>query len=598
MKIMVYCICFIFAVLVLLTTAVLFIRKKGNKLITSGVGVFLAMFALFLPADSGRDITNAFTGIVSALFRSIRVFGLNEDFITSEFDFGELPLWFNTAYICLLDLLYLIAPILTFGLILSIFNNISSGIRLLFSFSRNIFVFSDKNTRAEVIAEDIRKQNPHSVIVFYNSENSFFGENERAISFSTEVLKINKFVLRFSKHITFYICSNDENANIGITAELLEIIGKNPKLVRKLEKITRTDRGIDLYYFYSKKRSFPILNGFDKCHVRVRRINEIQNVIYNLMYKEPVLKYVDKITDTVNIAVVGAGRYGEEFIRAAIWSGQHRKYKLNINVFDSRNVKETFTNQYPELVNTERLPDSKDINYKINFFDKKDFFEINIENIEEMQSLDLAFVALGNDDENIEASLYLRECSERMNAKPKIFTIITDMNLKNKDMVNNLKNHKGEEYNIDFILPNDIFSRDNAIALEDMGKYMHKKWAMHNNPKITEDEIDYSDFYDYEFFYWSSVASTMFWMIRKKLGENTDVGDDENVRLEHQRWSAYMRGEGYRYAEKRNDMAKQHNALADYKDLSDNIKANDRFPIQFFNEIDESDRNKNTSENK
>ncbi len=591
---MVYCICFIFAVLVLLITAVFFVRKNGNKLMTAGVGVFLAMLALFFPADSGRDVTNVFTSIVSALFRSIRVFGLNEDFITSEFDFGSLPVWFSTAYVGLLDLLYLFAPVLTFGLILSIFSNISSGIRFMFSISRDIFVFSDKNIRAGIIAADIRKQNPRAVIVFYNSEGGSFGENEKAISFSKEVLTINRIILRFSKHITFYICSDDENANIRITSELLEIIGKNPELVRKLGKNARSDRGIDLFYYCSKKRSLPILSNLDKCHVRVRRINEIQNVIYNLIYEEPVLKYVDKSRDTVNIAVVGAGRYGEEFIRAAIWSGQHRKYKLNINVFDSRDIRESFTNQYPELVNTERLSDSKDISYKINFFDRKDFFGINIEDIGEMDSLDLAFVALGNDDANIEASLYLRECSERMKAKPRIFTIITDMNLKNADMVNNLKNHKGAEYNIGFILPNDIFSRDKAIALENMGRYMHKMWAVHSNPEIPEDKIDYSDFYDYEFFYWSSVASTMFWKIRKNLGENT-LPNEENMRLEHQRWSAYMRSEGYRYAEKRNDMAKQHNDLVAYDMLSKNIKENDKFPILFAEEIDKAEQNKQKS---
>lgn len=597
---------YIFALLAMIITALLFVQKRGNKLVLAGIGVFASLFALFLPADSGQGITNAFTQIVIALFRSVRVFGLGEDLLTAELEFGDLPLWFATLYVGLLDLLYLLAPLLTFSLILSAFNNISSTVRLTFSIPREIYIFSERNMRAEIVAENVQRKSPRAVIVFFNSEKSALDENEKALCFNKNVLKINRFVLNHARHITFYICSDDKNDNIRITAELLKIVGENSRLVCKLKRNKRGDCGIDLFYFYSKRRSLPILSGVDKCGVRVRRVNEIQNVVYNLIYDEPVLKYVNKETGIVNIAVVGAGKYGEEFIKAAVWSGQHQNYKLNINVFDKQPVKELFTRRYPELANTEKLSDSKDINYKINFFDEKDFREMMLEDIEEMKSLDYALVALGNDDDNIEAALYLRECTARMNDKPKIFTIVTDVGLTNTELLSDLKNHKGERFDISFILPEDVFSYEKTIELEKRGMKMYKMWKKlgiirnqeENKEKdiselidsefrksVLSDETYDPEFYDSEFDYWSSIASVMFWSVRKSLGEDIQESN-ENMLLEHQRWSAYRRSEGYRYAENRNDMAQQHNCLKAYELIADDIKLNDGISISFANTID------------
>ena len=45
--------------------------------------------------------------------------------------------------------------------------------------------------------------------------------------------------------------------------------------------------------------------------------------------------------------------------------------------------------------------------------------------------------------------------------------------------------------------------------------------------------------------------------------------------LEHERWCAYMRTEGYRYAEKRNDLGKMHDDLLPYSGLQEKEKGKD-----------------------
>ena len=570
---MIFIVCLSIAVVILIITAVNFFRNNENKLLTTGAGLLFALFALFIPSESCESVADIVNTIIISIIRAMKVFGLNEDFFASEFDFGTLPLWFDISYVLVLNLLYLIAPILTFGIILSLFGNISSGIKLALSVMKDVYIFSDNNVRSEKLANDIKKHNPNAETFFYNSETSMLSVQNNTICFSSTISDINPLFLKYAKHITFFICSDDEAANLSNTSAILGIVKKQPKLVKKLEKITSDDMGIDLYFFSSLKMAGPLLNGIDNCGVRVRRINEVQNLVYNFIYENPVLKYADK-NNEINIAIVGLGQYGEEYLRAAVWSGQHLDCKLNINVLDIRNVSRAFSVKYPELVNTEQLSDKDEISYVIKFFDG-DIFETSIESIPEMQSVSMILVALGDDEKNFEASIYLRECFERMEISPEIHTIMSDIDFNKEDAIN-ITNHKNEAYDIKFILPNDIFSYENIMnfKLEKMGKKMYGKWIPSDKK-----EKAFSDFYNYEFNYRSSIASVMFWQIRKNLGMNVEV-TEENKRLEHWRWSAYMRSEGFRYSPKRSDIAKLHNLLVPYDELDDKEKDNDKFAIE------------------
>ena len=55
--------------------------------------------------------------------------------------------------------------------------------------------------------------------------------------------------------------------------------------------------------------------------------------------------------------------------------------------------------------------------------------------------------------------------------------------------------------------------------------------------------------------------------IEKNLDERTEE-ERRNLRiLEHKRWNAYMRSEGFTYAEKRNNLAKTHHCLVPFDEL-------------------------------
>ena len=98
-----------------------------------------------------------------------------------------------------------------------------------------------------------------------------------------------------------------------------------------------------------------------------------------------------------------------------------------------------------------------------------------------------------------------------------------------------------------------------------------------------------SDFWSYEYNYRSSTASAIHQKLRiqcgipgadKPVGERTVEERDALALLEHKRWNAYMRSEGYRFSGSmdpatRNDLGKVHNFLVPFEALPEREKRKD-----------------------
>lgn len=132
-----------------------------------------------------------------------------------------------------------------------------------------------------------------------------------------------------------------------------------------------------------------------------------------------------------------------------------------------------------------------------------------------------------------------------------------------------MKNFKGQEFNIDFIGDIDYSYSEEVILNSDVEKKAlerHMKWGKE------------SDFWRYAYNYKSSVASAIHRKMKILCGipgieKNPEERTEEERwairKLEHCRWNAYMRSQGYCYAEKRNDLAKTHHCLVPFDELSE-----------------------------
>lgn len=183
------------------------------------------------------------------------------------------------------------------------------------------------------------------------------------------------------------------------------------------------------------------------------------------------------------------------------------------------------------------------------------------------------FVALGNDELNIKTSIKLRMIFEQMGIKPKIQAVVENSN--RKKALHDIKNYSGQPYDVECIgSADDIYSYDNIFnsELEQEALQRHLKWGQEE------------DFWKYEYNYRSSMASALHRRMKihcsipgiEKVPSERNEKELWNLRyLEHRRWNAYMRSEGYIYAPQRNNLAKTHHCLVTFDVLSQKDKEKD-----------------------
>ena len=236
------------------------------------------------------------------------------------------------AYIFTMSVLCTVAPLLTIGTLISILMRLSAGRRYLFSFFKTVYIFSDLNDRSIVLASDLKNKRPNSVIVFTNVEQEDETSEELlskaksigAILFKQDILTPKFHMHRKKAEMLFFIMGDNEAENIEHSLILIERY-KNRENTR-------------LYIFSSTRESELALTGVDKGKLKVRRINEVQSLIYRTLYEKGE-KLFDKAienngTKNINVVVLGMGNYGTEMVKALAWFCQMDGYKLTIHAFD------------------------------------------------------------------------------------------------------------------------------------------------------------------------------------------------------------------------------------------------------------------------
>ena len=209
-------------------------------------------------------------------------------------------------------------------------------------------------------------------------------------------------------------------------------------------------------------------------------------------------------------------------------------------------------------------------------------YEINIHPNQDVDSFDFdtklsslppatyVLVALGNDEKNISVAIKLRMLYSRWGIEPIIQAIVYDS--EKGAALHEIKNFKRQPYDIDFIGDMKTSYSEEVILDSDVeadALSRHMKWGNEN------------DFWRYDYNYKSSVASAIHAKMKRKCGiPGSDKLPGERSEeelwglriLEHRRWNAYMRSEGYVYSgsqdkKTRNDLAKMHHCLVPFEDL-------------------------------
>jgi len=511
----------------------------------------------------------------------MRLFVLDGEYdVIHEFT-ADLPQSIRSGYSLVSAALYVLAPVMSFGFVLPFFKNVSAYRRLIFHYFSDIYVFSELNEKSLTLAASLKKPSRCLIIftdVFENNEESTFelcekAQELRAVCFRKDIVDINWGFHHPSSKVFLFTIGEEETENIDQSVKLVDYYGDKSNF--------------RLYIFASRAESEALFHDVRGDGMRIRRINSFRSLISQNLYQNGYSLFRSAI-DTgqgqkkISAVLLGIGQYGVEMLRALPWFCQMDGYDVAVYAFDrDSNAEEKFIAQCPELMSPDKngVYEAGEARYKIRIFagidvETKRFMDI----IQEIGPISYVFTSLGDDSDNIRAAINMRMLCERENMHPTIQAIVH--NSKKKRALERITDYRGNAYHIEFIGDLETAYSEGVIIdseLERIALERHLKWGKE------------ADFWAYEYNYRSSIAAAIHLKMRilcgidgaaKKEEELTDAQRDTIMQLEHRRWNAYMRSEGYIFSgstrkSSRNDLAKMHHDLVPFHRLNEEEKRKD-----------------------
>jgi len=594
---MIWTICFIVALLFPISAAVYLLVRKHRK----GVGnsssirgfflvsasVFACTSVLFLPmaynSFAGEPIRPLQTFLIS-VHRTIGVFIVDAEYNFTAENMQGIAGWLQPLYSAVVAFVFVLAPILTFGFILSFFKNVSAHVSLLLKRNRDIYVFSELNERSLLLARDLKKNDERRAIVFcdvfdtddeHSAELISSARDIGAILFEKDILGVGFRRCMRRGLIYFFITGNDSTETVKQSLGLIRTYGEC--------------ESAHLYIFSDDVTGDLLLSGTGKYKMKIRLVNETRSLIQRQLYDEPTAIFDGAVCDgeekLISALIVGLGGYGSEMLKTLTWYCQMNGYELRINAFDREHDAESRLRfECPEILsesyNGVRIPG--EAYYKVDIHSGISVGTAEFaERIRQIGKISFVLVSLGNDKLNVECAVALRTLFERMGIKPTVRVVVHNVDL--CEHLADLKNYRGQAYDLELI--GDIQSSySERVILQ--SSIEREALHIHCDGYGGSEE----DFYAYEYNYRSSVASALHNRARRALGvpgadkneeELTETEAQSLMDLEHRRWNAYMRSIGYVFsgsedASSRNDLGKMHHNLVCFDRLNDADKQKDR----------------------
>ena len=603
-------ICLILSVIVLIGFTLLgvYSNKKSLTSKTSinafwiiASGVFLSALIVFFPTyylnyfigDEGV-FEKIFKSLALSLHNTMRLFVLDGEFdalrdVVVSIGAGKV---LSSCYSVYGVILFVLAPILTAGVVLTFVKNAKAYITYAFSLKKQLYYFSELNEKSIILATDVYKNvGKKALIIFLNVD--FDNIDDELLSCARRINSVcfsGKEITEISLKPSLknairklYFISLDQTKNVENALTLIE---------KYRASSTLNTHDTQFYVFSLNDDASILLDSADNCNIKVRRVDESRNLVYDILRGNELFKnaYLDGDVKKINALILGGGKHGIELLKALYWYCQMVGYEISVTVVDKKvGVKDKFFGNCPEIEKVNGIKIDGDAYVNINFCEDLDVKSLSFRKLlSKSKPFTAVYSMLGDDDLNLNASLtVLEECGRRFDGDKSKFPIINavvESAQKNKTIQScgGLKNYSGELYGINLIGDIDVQYSLKIIEqqeLEDKALKCHLRWSQ------TSDDVarDTKKFDCYEYFRRASVSEALYSETRISLNlliENNLSNEELLKEYEHRRWNAYMRSEGYVFGNRKDSVYKTHPSLIPYERLSIKEKEKDKVVLQ------------------
>lgn len=272
--------------------------------------------------------------------------------------------------------------------------------------------------------------------------------------------------------------------------------------------------------------------------LKIRLINEERTAIYNYFYsKKHILQ--STFTENSHFVIVGEKKLTIEGIKLLSWLTQIYDKKIMITcIHSSEELPTTIRHEMPAMFETLAYESEVGISFlKVSKLTKALVYE----RIKQLSNVSGIFLFV-DELENIGLARTIRQrWHNNSNRCPLIVAVETPF----------LARQCRQEFS-DSILQLGQLSDQFNTDLEKKARILHEKY--HEN-------VMENNFYNNQYNYYSSLSRAL------GLHYLPNEQDAEAMRKEHNRWSIYLKTEGWNYSEIRQDSCKKHDRLVPYEKL-------------------------------
>ena len=523
-----------------------------KPLLILGMGLAVADSFLLLSYCQIESQNCGFNDKVATIFASIMTM---TQMVTLNANYKDIFIHASKSnlFLLLVSIFSILMPVIWGSVLLTLFESFANWFMYqLFRRFVPVYFFSELHERSLELAKSILLRNNKKCLCIFCkvSEDIPSGLKEEAKSLRCLLFKKSetKFIKNPKNAQTFFELSENQDDNLANSLCLIKSYA---------EKYEDADFSSVRIFLYSEQEEAPVvLNSIDKKGLPASIINRDRFIANDLLFNHPLFNEISEDKKS-SVLIVGAGKSGLELLKTSLWCGQlGSDYSLEITVIDKHadSVKKSLQLECPEFFNDE---------YKISFIQADVTYPEFIEKLDSnMFAPNYICVCLGNDELNIRTAQNLRSYFKRKNIESDEQPFIAAM------VRNDSKNGILSENAPNFITfgGNSLVYSYSVIDsnLERLALNVHQVYM--NGEK--EKRKILKDYYKNEYNIKSDRANALH--IRYKLfllgydihplSENERFKQPSEFSLlekdikklaqvEHERWNAYTRSEGWCRAE-------------------------------------------------